>query len=1387
MNVQTVRLKNQLKALQGLERDIVWMLSVVCQPIDVERLVLCLQAVLKQTDPAVRIDLASIQSRLRRLVRKGLVIEWQGTARCRPDILELAMRAVSGAGLLDAFAGAVRRIIPVVRSWNGNYAFDNYDQALREIRLALYSHNARDLNSALENASRAFPVEVHRRPPLYMVTTSPFEREWFEQLPMELQSAAICSILPLAGRTLRAEPECLALIEETLPRQHPVVRLFLADYYALLGRFQDALRTLDGLATAPARMRLGRLSFLEGKDEQALVLFRDALHELRSQTRNGKAFFETISGLFFIFALLEEGSEISLSEAELCARAGLQESLWRETYGHLLQVIRAARGEHQDGSVSAVNAGQVYQAVAETAVDLPAFFRFLFDYWLDPRSLRDEITDLERLHRRAREQGFGWVAAETADMLDRLGVPDPDSLESARALYKDQGIRSLVALVRVLEPWRRALKELGEIGSRKPVSDEHLHCRLAWQLTNADNPAEVCIHPVEQRLNTKGKWTRGRAVPLRRLWRPDERPDYFTDQDRRVCNAIEIRGDAWAHGSEPTDFVFDRDRALPELVGHPNLFWENQPETAVELISGSPQLLVEAKDSRLYVRLTPEFGNGARTVVVRETPTRLKVIRMSLEHARMREILGTGLAVPVEGMDELRRTMDQLAPHVIIQSDISSDKPDAETRDGDPTPHIHLLPAGEGLEVEMLVMPLGPGGPSCVPGKGGSTLITGFEMQRIEVRRDLLEETALAERVLGACRILNDLSRTEWTWELESPEECLELLLELKSLDSQAVVEWPEGQTFSLAKQVSFEDLSLYVTRKRDWFSVSGDVMVNEDLTLSLSELIRLNAQTGGRFVRIAEGHFLALTDTFRKKLEELGAVGDVRRKDIRLHPFASGLVEEIHDEVATFEADEEWTLHLDRTAAAFTYTPEIPSTFMAELRDYQREGFIWLARLAEWGAGACLADDMGLGKTVQALALILLRAGDGPSLVVAPTSVCLNWAAETRRFAPTLRPLVFGQGDRSEMLRSLGPFDLVIASYGLMQSEVLSLERIVWQTVVLDEAQAIKNPRAKRSLAAVRLQGNFRMVTTGTPIENHLGELWSLFRFLNPGLLGTREMFMSEFAVPIERDADVQIRRRLKRLVQSFILRRTKSQVLEELPARTDILHHVELDEKERAFYEALRRQSLVNLQGAGSDTPQKRFKILAEITRLRQACCNPRLIVGDAKIPSAKLEAFDAILEELLESRHRALVFSQFVRHLALLREHLDAKSIRYQYLDGSTPAKERAERVEAFQRGVGDVFLISLKAGGTGLNLTAADYVIHMDPWWNPAVEDQASDRAHRIGQLRPVTIYRLVAKDTIEDKIVDLHQHKRDLADSLLEGTDIPSHISTDELLRLLASH
>jgi SNF2 family DNA or RNA helicase len=404
----------------------------------------------------------------------------------------------------------------------------------------------------------------------------------------------------------------------------------------------------------------------------------------------------------------------------------------------------------------------------------------------------------------------------------------------------------------------------------------------------------------------------------------------------------------------------------------------------------------------------------------------------------------------------------------------------------------------------------------------------------------------------------------------------------------------------------------------------------------------------------------------------------------LRLHALNALDLERLSEGLGEFDADASWRNILSKLHNSFDgKAAELPDGFRATLRDYQLKGYQWMQRLASVGLGACLADDMGLGKTVQSIAVLLARAGDGPSLVLAPTSVCSNWETEVEAFAPQLKLICLREGDRGTLLRSASNFDVVICTYGLLSLEAERLQQVQWGTVILDEGQNIKNSLTKRSQAVMDLKAGFRIVLSGTPIENHLAELWNLFRFLNPGLLGTIEQFRKRFQDPIERNNDSIALDRLKRIVSPFLLRRIKNKVLHELPPITEIVLELEPSIAERTILETLRRQYLEDLD----DNKDKTMQVLAALMRLRRACCNVDLIKPGLNIPSSKLEAFLDLVEELREGDHRALVFSQFVDHLTILRKALDERGTKYQYLDGSTSVRKRAEAVAAFQAGQGD----------------------------------------------------------------------------------------------------
>lgn len=470
------------------------------------------------------------------------------------------------------------------------------------------------------------------------------------------------------------------------------------------------------------------------------------------------------------------------------------------------------------------------------------------------------------------------------------------------------------------------------------------------------------------------------------------------------------------------------------------------------------------------------------------------------------------------------------------------------------------------------------------------------------------------------------------------------------------------------------------------------------------------------------------------------------------------------------------------------------------QLRDYQLQGLAWMQFLREYGLSGVLADEMGLGKTVQTLAHLLCEQEAGrltkPALVVAPTSVLPNWEREAARFAPALRVLTVHGTQRKALFEQIGEHELVLTSYALLARDAAFWLQQSFHLVVLDEAQFIKNAATQAAMTACALQSNHRLALSGTPMENHLGEIWSLFNFLMPGFLGDQKRFDRVYRRPIEKQDDRLRRTQLVTRLSPFILRRSKDRVASELPAKTEVVHPIRLEGRQRELYETVRAAMDEKVRQAVSKQGLARshIAILDALLKLRQVCCDPRLLPAAKQsgisasavksAGSAKLQALMELLEECRENSRRVLIFSQFTAMLDLIEPALRAAHLSFVRLDGST--QDRAAPVQAFQSGAAEIFLISLKAGGTGLNLTAADTVIHYDPWWNPAVEAQATGRAHRIGQNKPVFVYRLVCAGSIEEKILALQTRKAELATALLDGSAKDSGaISAEDLQQLLA--
>ncbi len=468
-----------------------------------------------------------------------------------------------------------------------------------------------------------------------------------------------------------------------------------------------------------------------------------------------------------------------------------------------------------------------------------------------------------------------------------------------------------------------------------------------------------------------------------------------------------------------------------------------------------------------------------------------------------------------------------------------------------------------------------------------------------------------------------------------------------------------------------------------------------------------------------------------------------------------------------------------------------LPKGLNADLRDYQKFGFKWIKTLANYGFGGILADEMGLGKTIQMIAFLLSEKeekGKATNLIIVPTSLVYNWEDEIKRFAPGLTTTIISgsKAHRTELIKTCSQYDVVITSYPLIRNDVDDYKNIDFRYLVLDEAQHIKNRASLNAKSVKRIKAKNFFALTGTPMENSLSELWSIFDFLMPGYLLTSRKFTDKFERPIVRDNDSKALKELNNHIKPFILRRLKKEVLRELPDKIEQKILVDMTEEQKKLYLAYLQAIKGDL---GEEINEKGYnkshmKILAGLTRLRQLSCDPSVFLEDYKGGSGKLDSLDEIVDEAISGGHRILIFSQFTSMLSEIKERLGKQDIDIMYLDGKTPMKDRGNLVKDFNKGKGDIFLISLKAGGTGLNLTSADMVIHFDPWWNPAVEDQATDRAHRIGQENKVQVIKLITKGTIEEKIFKLQEKKKEMIDKVIrEGETLISKLSEEEMMSL----
>lgn len=1322
-------------------------------------------------------------SQLLDVLQQNKFVDKQYSGRCivfvDPRFLhELRKQAVTNVDVVNVFETLCTRYYSSEGYYFYNYTYSEY--MLRNLSFFLYTNQEQKIRKYLkQDNSLHSPVndsmlEIWNR----VIFNLPFDASWLKNLSIGLKYDITVALWERATFFIdNVAHDIFRFVMENFEQEN-FPREILAEYYLLTGDHDKFLEAFKNVTNPYVeKLLFADYLFIQDRLPEALKMYQEALKIARKLSGSNKVFLPYgYHGIFYMFTY----AACMQGEQTLRFLERVEKSSYRINYLFIFRMlIRRMMGNE-------VNIENVNFDMASKEVGINILLAMLSFYYLSPDIFEENLqkfSDFFSACVACDYKVFAFICAEMLAKNEQFSGPCSQYIEKNRAVVK---IR-LLEKIQVRPIWEITLQQLSSISKNQEVLYEQgvQTSRLVWLLNTEERSVGTILYPAVQEKGKNGYWKKPKRILLEKF-HGEVLTVPLTEKDKQIKEHLVKRLSFYRD-----DLEWNRGAALKSLVGHPFIYDQSYECNKIELVEENVYLMVTENANKFNVKLS-HYTDRDMTKLVPRTPFRYALVSFDATLLQLAKILNEdGLTLPLESKEKLLDAIKDLVLNLDIHSSISVT--DITTQPASPKIEVQLMPYDQGLQVNVVVRPCGDFGAVCMPGEGNKFILAANKMQKLQVVRDFDLEKENFKNLCKTCKNLNkNLNVRSFQTTIENPRECLKVLSELKAVDDKITVSWPRGEMLRVQANLSFDNLKLRVKKEHDWFSVDGDVIVDNKKFMSIKELLDLLDYNDDPFIPLSTDRFISLNNHFKEQLQKLKNIAVRGESGYQLHKLSSYAVDDVIKDCRDVELDQAWNEQLQKllsnannVIAKKNY--KLSPGFKATLRPYQVEGVNWLRKMARMDMGVCLADDMGLGKTVQAIALILDYAKSGACLIVAPTSVCYNWVAELQKFAPTLKTHLFASViDREELLRDVTAKDVVICSYGLVQRNIALLHKIVWQVVIIDEAQAIKNSNAKRTQAVYQLQGNVRLALTGTPIENHLGELWSLFRLLNPGFLGSEESFFKRFIVPIEQHKNEYARTTLKNLIKPFILRRMKDSVLKDLPPKTETTIMVDLSEEERGFYESLRLKAIENVaKGEGEEHEGKqRFKILAEITKLRLACCHSTLVYGEVDLPNSKLEQFTVLLDSILENQHRVLVFSQFVRYLDIVKNLLQEKAICYQYLDGQTPQAQRKTIVEDFQNGKSSVFLLSLKAGGVGLNLTAADYVILLDPWWNPAVENQAADRAHRIGQTKPVNIYRLISKQTVEEKILQLHQVKKDLANDILGDADMSGKLTTKELLDLI---
>ncbi|MCF2856200.1 DEAD/DEAH box helicase [Pseudoalteromonas sp. SMS1] len=1321
------------------------------------------------------------------LTQKQLASSDHLNLQINPLVANLVTQHAQKLGRLLPILKCAEEYIPVLNAYEWERDTEDENRLTRDFLLLGQYPKAK---ARLGFSKNPQSLNIQSNLPLAHFVFLPFQLGSFKELPNDMQYqafATLCTLQHQYGADISLVSDMLKLAVEHNPRNQNL-RLLLAEQLLLQGDIDQASHYTKPCDVSSYGLQLkATLLLFNNEMASACTQFNAALQAQQKYSKKKGPYLNGVFGWFHMIALLATANgendhydkTMQLASNQLTDKKGTKANYY---FGQIFECLAESLST---GAPFILQLQEHEHALQNSPFDYYSsrLFSLLSLHWCK------HTLSAENKNLLARCTHFYRTAK--IHLLERISsqlIPQGDVVQGQMKLLVD-----FPALIQQQSEWDLALDRLLALAPKPHHDTENVSVysqQLIWLLD--EHNGQVSFSAKVQKRIQSG-WSKGKAISLEALYLNHAQMPYLSESDMAFVQAIDVEKN-W----HQTLYSLGGVPALKAALHAQNVYLPNDLLEPLEIVEQPAQLSLSQQGEQLYLTLLdlPDDFRTRNCVYTFKFSARNKGVftHFDAKHLKVAHIIGeNGLLIPVAAKAKLMASIQAVAPLMNIQSEVSDIEIGLETIEAQTELVINISPYLQGLSFCCFSMPFGEKGPAFHPAVGNANISAEIDGRRVATKRNLAAEQDLLDSLDARCPAF--LAMADNQLSIADLQDALNALEQLEqAINSDAPIafklRWPKGKKIQLSKPLEAHHLQLAISKKNQWFDINGELQINDQQVIELKTLLKLVEQSHGRFIELDSQQVVALSHSLHERLTQLNQGTELGK----FHPLASPLVSEAVTgmRMKTLHA---WEQQSQRMQQANTLNITPPADMQATLRDYQITGYDWAMRLAHWGAGACLADDMGLGKTLQSLAVLLAKANKGPSLIIAPTSVCFNWQQEATKFTPTLRLFTlahFKSGEqRTGLFEQLGANDVLIVSYGLLVQDLTLLKSIHWESIIVDEAQAIKNPLSKRAQAACALRGQFKMIITGTPIENNLTELWSLFRFVNPGLLGNLKRFTERFIQPIENRAEKPIAARyaqqnLKTLLQPFILRRMKHQVLTELPARTEINLNIELSDEEQTLYEALRQNAIANIALANEqeDAGSQHLTMLAELTKLRQVCCNPNLVAPELMLNSAKLAKLEALLDELRRNGHKALIFSQFVGHLQLLKQRLDELGLTYQYLDGSTPAKQRQLSVNAFSKGEGDVFLISLKAGGSGLNLTAADYVIHMDPWWNPAVEAQASDRAHRIGQIRPVTIYRMIASNTIEEKILAMHDQKRDLAHQVLSGSDATQKLSVKEVLELL---